>query len=140
MVVEAKIVTKATDEKKFSIDMTLQGARNTISVGKGVIRALGCPTHISLKISDSKDSISIFPCDEDDIMAFHVPEKLLNDHHCVMRIFSKRFVQGIMLMNHLDSTKTYNLVGEYLKDQNTAVFFLNSGATLRGKKCEDENG
>lgn len=125
------------EDKAYKIEMTLQGARNTISVGKGVIRALGCPSHISLKISDTNDSISIFPCDEDNVMSFRVPEKLLVDHHCVMRIFSKKFVQGIMRMNDLDNTKTYNLVGSYLKTQNAAVFSLRDGATLRGKKCED---
>lgn len=129
-----------TEDKTYRIEMTLQGARNTISVGKGVIRALGCPSHISLKISDTNDAISIFPCDEDNVMSFRVPEKLLVDHHCVMRIFSKRFVQGIMRMNDLDNTKTYNLVGSYLKAQNTAVFSLRDGATLRGKKCEDRKG
>lgn len=126
------------EDKAYKIEMTLQGARNTISVGKGVIRALGCPSHISLKISDTNDSISIFPCDEDNVMSFRVPEKLLVDHHCVMRIFSKKFVQGIMRMNDLDNTKTYNLVGSYLKAQNTAVFSLRGGATLRGRKCEDK--
>ena len=126
------------EDKAYKIEMTLQGARNTISVGKGVIRALGCPSHISLKISDTNDSISIFPCDEDNVMSFRVPEKLLVDHHCVMRIFSKKFVQGIMRMNDLDTTKTYNLVGSYLKAQNTAVFSLRGGATLRGRKCEDK--
>lgn len=129
-----------TEDKTYRIEMTLQGARNTISVGKGVIRALGCPSHISLKISDTNDAISIFPCDEDNVMSFRVPEKLLVDHHCVMRIFSKRFVQGIMRMNDLDNTKTYNLVGSYLKVQNTAVFSLRDGATLRGKNCEDRKG
>ena len=126
------------EDKAYKIEMTLQGARNTISVGKGVIRALGCPSHISLKISDTNDSISIFPCDEDNVMSFRVPEKLLVDHHCVMRIFSKKFVQGIMRMNDLDNTKTYSLVGSYLKAQNTAVFSLRGGATLRGRKCEDK--
>ena len=80
-----------TKEKSYVIEITLQGGRNCISVGKGVIRALGEPSHVSLKISDNHDSLSVFPCDEDDVMAFRVPVKLLIDHHCVMRINSKRF-------------------------------------------------
>lgn len=131
------MVAEVMEEKNHKIELTLQGARNTISVGKGVIRALGCPSHISLKISDTNDSISIFPCDEDDVMSFRVPDKLLVDHHCVMRIYSKHFVHGIMRQNDLDVKRTYNLVGSYLKAQNTAVFSLKEGATLRGKKCDD---
>lgn len=127
----------ATDDKSYVIEMTLQGARNCLSIGKGVIRALGEPSHVSLKISDTHDSLSVFPCDEDDIMAFRVPVKLLVDHHCVMRINSKRFVHGIMKTNNMDITRTYTLSGEYLKDKNTAVFSLSDGVTLRGSK--DEN-
>ena len=121
-------------EKSHVIEMTLQGARNCISVGKGVIRALGEPSHVSLKISDNHDSLSVFPCDEDDVMAFRVPVKLLIDHHCVMRINSKRFVHGIMISNNMDITRTYTLSGEYLKDMNTCVFSLVDGVTMRAMK------
>ncbi len=129
---------KTADDKAYVIEMTLQGARNCISIGKGVIRALGSPTHVSLKISDTHDSLSVFPCDEDDIMAFRVPVKLFKDHKCVMRINSKKFVHGIMRTNDLDITKTYVLSGEYLSDVNTAVFSLVDGAKLRGQKKENE--
>ena len=118
-------------EKSHVIEMTLQGARNCISVGKGVIRALGEPSHVSLKISDNHDSLSVFPCDEDDVMAFRVPVKLLTDHHCVMRINSKRFVHGIMRSNNMDITRTYTLSGEYIKGMNTCVFSLVDGVTMR---------
>ncbi len=130
---------KTADDKAYVIEMTLQGARNCISIGKGVIRALGSPTHVTLMISDSHDSLSVFPCDEDDIMAFRVPVKLFKDHKCVMRINSKKFVHGIMKVNDLDITKTYVLSGEYLADVNTAVFSLTEGATIRGQKKEDES-
>ena len=39
---------------------------NCIGIGRGVIKALGFPTHVSLKVSDSHNSISVFSCDEDD--------------------------------------------------------------------------
>lgn len=130
---------KATaEERNYIIDMTLQGARNCISIGKGVIRALGEPSHVSLKISDNHDSLSVFPCDEDDVMAFRVPVKLLIDHHCVMRINSKRFVHGIMRSNGMDITRTYTLSGEYLKDKNIAVFSLVDGVTMRALKSQEQ--
>ena len=65
-----------TEDRNDLIELSLQGARNCISIGKGVIRALGKPSHVSLKISDNNDSISVFPCDEDDVMSFRVPAKL----------------------------------------------------------------
>lgn len=123
-----------TEDRNEIIEMSVQGARNCISIGKGVIRALGKPSHVSLMISDSNDSISVFPCDEDDVMAFRVPTKLFLDHKCVMRINSKRFVHGIMKSNNLDTSRTYTLSGEYLKDKNTAVFSLVDGVTMRNLK------
>ena len=122
------------EDRNDLIELSLQGARNCISIGKGVIRALGKPSHVSLKISDSNDSISVFPCDEDDVMSFRVPTKLFLDHKCVMRINSKRFVHGIMKSNDLDTSRTYTLSGEYLKDKNTAVFSLIDGVTMRSMK------
>ena len=67
------------EDRMYPIEMTLQGARCCISIGKGVIKALGKPSHVSIKISDSHDSLSVFPCDEDDVMAFRVPLKLFTD-------------------------------------------------------------
>lgn len=122
------------DDNSYIIEITLQGARCCVSVGKGVIRALGCPTHVSLKTSDTHDSISVFPCDEDDIMSFRVPDKLFKDHRCVMRIYSKQFIHGIMKVNGLDTSKTYILKGEYMRAKNIAVFSLTDGVTLRTAK------
>lgn len=122
------------DNRMYPIELTLQGARCCISVSKGVIKALGKPSHVSIKISDNHDSLSVFPCDEDDVMAFRVPVKLFTDHKCVMRINSKRFVQGIMKTNQMDISKTYVLSGEYLEEKNTAVFSLVEGVSLRTLK------
>lgn len=122
------------DNRMYPIELTLQGARCCISVSKGVIKALGKPSHVSIKISDNHDSLSVFPCDEDDVMAFRVPVKLFTDHKCVMRINSKRFVHGIMKTNQMAISKTYVLSGEYLEEKNTAVFSLVEGVSLRTLK------
>ena len=122
------------DNRMYPIELTMQGARCCISVSKGVIKALGKPSHVSIKISDNHDSLSVFPCDEDDVMAFRVPVKLFTDHKCVMRINSKRFVHGIMKTNQMDISKTYVLSGEYLEEKNTAVFSLVEGVSLRTLK------
>ena len=128
-------MAEATNDKRmYPIELTLQGARCCISVSKGVIKALGKPSHVSIKISDNHDSLSVFPCDEDDVMAFRVPVKLFTDHKCVMRINSKRFVHGIMKTNQMDISKTYVLSGEYLEEKNTAVFSLVEGVSLRTLK------
>ena len=119
------------EDRNQTIELSMQGGRNCISVGKGVIRALGTPSHVTLKVSETNDFISVLPCDEDDIMSFRVPTRLLSAHKCVMRINSKRFVHGIMKANNLDVSRTYTLTGEYLPDKNVAVFSLVDGVSLR---------
>lgn len=122
-------------EDLYTLDPNInKGARCCISIGKGVIKALGKPSHVSIKISDSHDSLSVFPCDEDDVMAFRVPLKLFTNHRCVMRINSKQFVHGIMRTNQMDTSKTYVLSGEFLEEKNTAVFSLVEGVSLRTQK------
>lgn len=122
------------ENKDYPIELSLQGGRFCISIGKGVIKALGTPSHVSLKISDAHDSISVFPCDEDDIMSFKVPSKLFINHRCVMRIHSKRFVHGIMKANNLDISRTYTLAGAYSEEKNIAVFSLTEGVSVRALK------
>ena len=67
-------------------------------------------------------------------MAFRVPDRLLIDHKCVMRINSKAFVHSIMEANDLDTSRSYTLSGEYLEDENAAVFSLVDGVILREGK------
>jgi len=122
------------DDRNGAIELSIQGARNCIGVGKGVIRALGSPSHVTMKISDTHDSLSVFPCDEDDVMSFRVPVRLFCDHSCVMRINSKRFVHGLMISNNMDVSRTYTLSGEYIPDKNVAVFSLVEGVTLQTQK------
>ena len=131
---------QVSGNKKALLKMSLQGSKNCIGIGRGVIKALGLPTHVSLKISDAHDFISVFSCDEDDIMAFRVPAKLFSDHGCAMRIFSKRFVQGIMQTNELDSSKTYIFDGAYFEGKNAAVFSLTGGSMFPRYKNSEDNG
>ena len=120
---------QSTEDRSLKIELSLQGIENRFGIGKDLIRALGNPSHVSFRVTDAYDSISIFPCDEDYVMSFKVPEKLFTDKKCVMRINSKKFVHGLMKANDLDVTKTYTLPGEYLEDINTAVFSLTDGIT-----------
>ena len=121
---------QSTEDKVLKIELSLQGTENRMSIGKDVIRALGNPSNVTFKVSDAYDSISVFPCDEDNVMSFRVPDKLFVDQKCVMRINSKKFVHGIMKSNDLDISRTYTLTGEYIEDINTAVFSLTDGITL----------
>ena len=129
---------EGNSDKPYSIEMSIQGSRYCISIGKGVVRALGKPSHVTMKTTDTQDSVSVLACDEDDVMAFRVPTKFFTDHHCVFRIHSKKFVHGILLANGLDISKTYTVRGEYIEDKGTAVFSLTDGVSVKPPRVYKE--
>jgi hypothetical protein len=110
------------ENRALKIELSLQGIENRFGIGKDVIRALGNPSHVTFKVSDAYDSISVFPCEEDAVMSFKVPDKLFTDQKCVFRINSKQFVHRLMKANDLDISRTYTLLGKYVEEINTAVF------------------
>lgn len=104
--------------------ISFKGKGNCIRIGKSVVRLLGNPSHISIKVNDALDIVVVFPCDEDEIMSFKVPQNLFLSHEHSMRIHSKRFVHALMEMNEMDITRTYTVTGEYTEADNSMIFRL----------------
>lgn len=126
------------DVKENKIEICIQGGRNCISVGKGIVQALGFPEYVAVKVSDQYDDIIFTGCEEKEVMSFRVPDKLFMDHHCVFRIYSKQFVHELMTIHGLDITRSYNYFGEFCKDKNFAIFHLGEGAKIRAEIKRNE--
>lgn len=122
----AEQLTKQEKSKKLSPYILIQGYRNTITIGKDIIRLLGFPEYICFRINETNNSIILFPCASEDVMSFKVPEKLLFDHHCVFRIHSKKFVHGVVSNNNLDNNIVYSFGGVYLEGQNVILVNLSA--------------
>lgn len=104
--------------------ISFKGKGNCIRIGKSVVRLLGNPSYISIKVNDALDTVVVFPCDEDEVMSFKVPQNLFLSHEHSMRIHSKRFVHTLMEMNQMDTERTYSVVGEYTEAENSMIFRL----------------
>lgn len=104
----------------------IQPYRYTITIGKDIIRALGFPKYVCLRINEINNSFAIIPCDEHDVMSFKVPERLLSDHHTVFRINSKQFVFNLILKYGLDETCVYGCKGKYGQKINAVIVDLNN--------------
>ncbi len=120
--------TTTTVDKKTKTDsmyILVQCKHNTLTVGKDIIRYLGFPTHVCLRINATRDSFIIFPCKPDDVMSFKVPEHLFTDAHCSMRIHSKQFLYHIVTANSLDDNYVYSYSAHYVKDKNLVLVNLN---------------
>lgn len=115
---------KEYDNAQGMPQITIRGRENCIRIGKAVILQLGRPSHISIMVTDSLDTVVVFPCDEDNVMSFKVPQKIYTDHHCNFRIHSKQFVHGIMGVNQMDTNRTYTVSGKYSENDNSMLFHL----------------
>lgn len=116
--------TAGLSTKAALLTLSFQGKHNRISVGKDVVRALGVPSYVCIRISETKDSIAMMPCEPADFMSFRVPDKLLSDHHCVFRIHSKEFVHGILVRQGINLDDTLVVTGSLCQKNNVVTFHL----------------
>ena len=110
--------------KELSPYILIQAHRFTLTIGKDIIRSLGFPTHVCLRINETNNSFAIIPCKEDDVMSFKVPEKLFTDSKCVFRIYSKQFLINIILKYDLDPYCVYECNGIHSKKVNAVIVSL----------------
>ncbi|MGN1373231.1 MAG: hypothetical protein ACI4VK_04185 [Candidatus Coproplasma sp.] len=115
---------KNNSTKALSPYILIQPYQNGLTISKDVVKCLGFPTHICLRINETTNSFAIIPCEPDDVMSFKVPEKLLTDHHCVFRIHSKQFMFNLVLKYDLDIKNVYNCKGIYSPKMNAVIFSL----------------
>ena len=65
--------SREQQKRAFHLNITVKGSRNSIYISKDVIRALGVPTYVCIKINEDMSSLAIEPGEEKEYMAFKVP-------------------------------------------------------------------
>ena len=76
------------------------------------------------RVSKNRDSIIVFPCSREDVLAFMVPPNLFTKPGRLYRIISKAFVDELCSYNNLDINTNYSVPGKYDEKSNVAVFNL----------------
>lgn len=120
-------MSKETTEPKVKplhLNITVKGARNRIYISKDVIRALGVPPYVCIKINEDMSSLAIQPGEEKEYMSFKVPDQLFESHKHEFTVHSKSFVYTLLSANNLDTTKNYPLRGICSQLENAIVFKL----------------
>lgn len=102
----------------------IQPYRCSLTIGKDIIKSLGYPKHVCLRINETNRSFAIIPCEANDVMSFKIPEKLFTDSKCVFRINSKSFLISLVLKYNLDPTCVYSCKGVYCKKLNAVIVSL----------------
>lgn len=109
-------------QRTLSLCIIVKGPRNRIYIGKDVIRALGFPAFICIKVNEDMSALAIQPGEEKEYMSFKVPERLFDNHKVEFTVHSKRFVYELLAANGLESTRNYPLCGVCSQLENAVIF------------------
>lgn len=109
-------------QRTLSLCITIKGPRNRIYIGKDVIRALGFPAFICIKVNEDMSALAIQPGEEKEYMSFKVPERLFDSHKVEFTVHSKRFVYELLTANGLEPESNYPLQGVCAQLENAVIF------------------
>ena len=114
----------SSKSNELSPYILIQSYRSSLTISKDIIKSLGYPKHVCLRINESNRSFAIIPCEANDVMSFKIPEKLFTDSKCVFRIHSKSFILNLLLKYNLDPTVVYSCKGIYSQKLNAVIVSL----------------
>jgi len=115
-----------TVTRALKLKLSLSGIDNRINIGKDVVRALGVPQFVCIKVNEDLSSIAVLPCEEKEYMSVKVPNNLLTGKKVKLRITSKSYVRQLLTTNGLDPKCTYVFRGVLSNNSNAVVFDLTS--------------
>lgn len=113
-----------SSERIMNLLVTIPAESRRMNVGKDVIRILGSPAYICILQRKDRQSIAITPCAAEHPMSFQVPDRLLTDGQCRMRINGVQFVQALLEANGLAAGKDYQFKGRYEAEKNAVIISL----------------
>lgn len=113
-----------SSERIMNLLVTIPAESRRMNVGKDVIRILGSPAYICILQRKDRQSIAITPCAAEHPMSFKVPDRLLTDGQCRMRINGVQFVQALLEANGLAAGKDYQFKGRYEAEKNAVIISL----------------
>lgn len=114
--------------------ISFYGRQNCIQIGKDVVRVLGAPPYIAIRINPEMDSVLIESAEEKHKLSFKVPEDICMNKNRQMVINSTSFVVGMMTRNELDLKETYQIEGVYSEKNNAVVFNIKDATVYMAQK------
>ncbi len=111
-------------KKSASLRISLYGRTHVLQIGKDVVRVLGAPPYLALRINQEMDSLLIESAMEKHRLSFKVADDLYSNKNRQMTITSISFIIGLMTRNAMDLKETYQIEGVYSEKNNAVVFNL----------------
>ncbi|MBR1618359.1 hypothetical protein IJ674_00525 [bacterium] len=125
-------------KKSVRLSFSIYGAKDSLNISRDVIRILGFPKFVSIRIKD-KNHFAVVPSDVKEQMSFSVPKNLFTTKSGQFRITSKGFVTTILARNNLDKNVTYIVKGTYSEKENVVFFNMENHRIVIDGKTVKEN-
>ena len=125
-------------KKSVRLSFSIYGAKDSLNISRDVIRILGFPKFVSIRIKDKKH-FAVVPSDVKEQMSFSVPKNLFTTKSGQFRITSKGFVTTILARNNLDKNVTYIVKGTYSEKENVVFFNMENHRIVIDGKTVKEN-
>jgi len=114
--------------RAVKLTLSLSGCDDRIHIGKDVVRVLGLPRYVCIKVNEDLSSIAVLPSEEKEYMSVKVPENLFTDQKATLRISSKSYVNQLLITNGLDPSVSHAFRGVLSSNSNAVVFNLTPDA------------
>lgn len=110
-----------SNERVMRLGLTISAKQSQLTISKDVIRILGVKLCLCAAGKD-KQSVAVACCEASHPMSFKVPENLLMDNRCNMRICSQQFIDRLVEANNFSPLEFHRVEGKYLPELNAVVF------------------
>jgi len=111
-----------SNERVMRLGLTISAKQSQLTISKDVIRILGSPSYVCVLQGKDKQSVAVACCEASHPMSFKVPENLLMDNRCNMRICSQQFIDRLVEANNFSPLEFHRVEGKYLPELNAVVF------------------
>lgn len=119
---------KERPARTLNLFITIKGNRDRIYIGRDVVRALGIPQYVCVKVNADMSALAILPSEEKEYMSFKVPDRMFDAHNADLNVHSKSFVNTILTTNGLDPRQNHSVKGVYAQNDNAVIFKLKPNA------------
>ncbi|MDD3337166.1 MAG: hypothetical protein PHI98_16915 [Eubacteriales bacterium] len=108
--------------------------RRSIYLWRDVVRVLGAPKYVSIRVNQEYDSFAVTPGEANGYMSFLVPDGLSSAKQPAVGIHSSRFCEELIAMNDLTVGESYRIEGHYSEKNNAVIFNVADAVVIPKKK------
>lgn len=111
-----------SSERVMRLGLTISAKQSQLTISKDVIRILGSPSYVCVLQGKDKQPVAVACCEASHPMSFKVPENLLMDNRCSMRICSRQVINRLIEANDFSLDEFHRVEGKYLSNLNAVIF------------------